>query len=606
MTSPSTTIDAAKQWATWSREVGDTKRADEMAALVEAGDEEAVARAMVPRIAFGTSGLRAKMAAGAAHMNTLVVLQTTQGVLRVMRETGVLEGVDKPAVFIAYDGRHESYHYAKTAAGVFLAAGISVLLPSKTMATPFASYSIAHPLDSAPAPLVGIVVTASHNPASDNGYKVYWDNGAAILPPLATTISDAITRDLAPGFDRVLPEDVVAHEGCIDVYDDLVAAYIAALSHAHRIDPPPAAAKPVVYTAMHGVGTPFITAAFAAVGQEPPVLVAEQAEADPDFSTVTFPNPEEGKGALKLAIETANRVGADLVLANDPDADRLAVAERGADGEFYIFNGNELGLLFAARAWTLLPEAAREDPSSHVFINTVVSSSALMAFAKSVGAEYASTLTGFKYMGNKAIELKEAGKNVVFTYEEAIGFLPGTIVFDKDGIQSAVLAAQYWQSLAAGAGGVTTGLFRTELDRLYATIGYFYIETQYHFCHERKTIDAILDAVRDNEAYARDDFAAAGFDVVRVRDQTTGFDDGETDGKTRLPVGDPMITWWFANGAVATVRASGTEPKLKRYVEVKGASSDKAAVVAAQKKLDDAIVSIVLKPEQNGLIAKGE
>ena len=600
-----TVKEEAEQWISWDSEV-DAGRAKELQALLDGGDMEGVEAAMRPRISFGTSGLRGKRAAGAHNMNALVVLQTAQGLAAYMRECGMV-GENKPGcVVIAYDGRHESEVYAKTAASVFLGAGMRVLLPSDTMATPFVPYALAHPLSNYPAPDIGIVVTASHNPAPDNGFKVYWANGAAIIPPHSDNIAAAILDNLVPAVaDNVPLADVRDHPACDDVYAPLMAAYTGAAVSAIA-KPVSPLSPPIVYTAMHGVGTRFVKAVFEGAGEAQVLVVPQQEHPDPDFPTVTFPNPEEGKGALALAMALADEKGADLILANDPDADRLAVAERDADGEWYVFNGNELGLLFAARAWDLLDDAAKETPENNVFINTAVSSSALEAFAKSVGARHEATLTGFKYMGNKAIDEIEAGNNFVFAYEEAIGFMIGSVAFDKDGIQTSLFAAQYWRELASSAGGVTRGLFRTAIEGLYAKIGYFHIQTRYFFCYDPSVMASIFDAVRANQDYKMSEFAAAGHPVARVRDQTTGYDSGESDGKTRLPVtpNGQMITFWFESGATATIRGSGTEPKLKRYVEVSGDVGDKGAVVAAQKELDDLVISVLLKPEENGLVAQ--
>jgi phosphomannomutase len=307
--------------------------------------------------------------------------------------------------------------------------------------------------DDVPTPLVafgvrhlkcaaGVMVTASHNPKEDNGYKVYWANSAQITAPHDAQIARAIEANFSI-WDR-MPDDkaIDEHPLCLDPTTDVCAAYLAAARHwSFRTPQQNAAAQlRVVYTAMHGVGGQSVERIFDAFGLPPVIAVREQHDPDPDFTTVEFPNPEEANGcSLRLAMATADREGAPLILANDPDADRLAVAERQRDsGEWRILDGNEIALLLADWLWRNYTERHPEvDRAKIVMLNSTVSSKALAAMAAKEGFHYRETLTGFKWLGNLADELVRAGYTFLFAYEVEIGFMIGDMSLDTDGVRAA-------------------------------------------------------------------------------------------------------------------------------------------------------------------------
>jgi len=364
------------------------------------------------------------------------------------------------------------------------------------------------------------------------------------------------------------------------------------------------------------------------------VPVPAQQEPDPEFPTVAFPNPEEGAGALALSFARAAEVGATLILANDPDADRLAVAERtggwgaassGSDGSssdgdgssgqgWRLFTGNEIGALLGAWQWEChvagggggsvpaasLPAGAHPLSGQVTMLASTVSSKFLGALAAAEGFTFEETLTGFKWMGSRTEELRAAGGTVLFSYEEAIGFCIGDVVKDKDGVSA---AAVFLELAAALRDRGEVGSVGEHLDGLYAKYGHFVANNHYLKCYDGAVTDAIFARLRgaDGATYPA---ACGGALIASVRDLTTGVDTAQPDGKATMYT-DPsshMITFTFANGCVATLRTSGTEPKIKFYVEQKGAPGQPREEVAAEvDRMAQAVVEEMLQPELNNL-----
>jgi len=448
----------------------------------------------------------------------------------------------------------------------------------------------------------GVMVTASHNPKEDNGFKVYWSNGVQIIPPHDKGIAASILANLSPWdlsevacSDEDLASDGVWERALTKRYYDTITAELCNTRASNG-----SMATKVVYTAMHGVGHVWATRSFEAFGLPPYIPVKEQVEPDPEFPTVTFPNPEEGKGALALAIATAEKAGATIILANDPDADRLAVAEKGVEG-WRVFSGNEIGVMFAKWAWDCFRKRSPDIPASQAaMISTAVSSSMTKAIAEKEGFQFHETLTGFKWIGNKAYDLRQKGVHVLFGFEEAIGFMLGhSDCLDKDGVRAAAVMGEIVNKVY-GEGNTLQGY----LDSLYEQYGFFYITTNYFFCYDPDVMTRIFTRLRtggDQGGYMK---TMGEFKVANIRDQTTGVDTSEEDGKTRLPVtaGSHMITYHLTNGCKFTLRGSGTEPKLKYYVEVKG-DEGKEVVKTRHAAVTKAIIEHFLQPVQNGLVA---
>jgi len=565
----------------------------EAEALRDKGDAEEIKSRFDVRMAFGTAGLRARMGAGYACMNELTVLQASQGLSSYVKAS--FKG--DIAVVVGYDGRHNSHVFATRTAAAFLAKGIHVHLFSKIVPTPYVAYAVSR-LKCA----VGVMVTASHNPKEDNGYKVYWDNGAQIISPHDKNISAHILENVEPWADAWDSAFVSNHAACTDPYEEIEANYMKDLQGLASSAPTSKGSIPIVYSAMHGVGYHACKLAFESNGLAPLIPVVQQCDPDPDFPTVTYPNPEEGKGALKLAFETAEANDSTVVLANDPDADRLAVAAK-HQGSWRIFTGNEIGALFGAWAWKTYKEAnPTADFSKACMLSSTVSSMILQTMAQKEGFYFEDTLTGFKWMGNRARELQKEGYQVLLSFEEAIGFAHGTHVVDKDGVSAAVLMAQMANTLADR--GMT---LVDQLHAVYAEYGYHATKGSYYICRSQPTIDAIFNAIRKDGKYQ---MQVQDQTISHVRDLTTGYDSRQADKKALLPTqSSNMITFYLANDSVITLRTSGTEPKIKYYSEIKAPATtaeERAAVDAQLAVTVEQIVNTLLQPAKYNLVGKAD
>jgi phosphomannomutase len=534
--------DRAEAW--WALDPDPDTRA-ELRALLEAGDEAELERRFAGRVAFGTAGLRAPLGAGPMRMNRVVVRQATAGLVRFLPEGAT--------VLIGYDARHKSDVFAQDVAGVVAAAGGRALLLPLRLPTPVLAFAVRHLGTDA-----GVMITASHNPPADNGYKVYLDDGAQIVPPADAEIAAAI--------------DAVAAEGPIAVADlddprievlgaEVISAYLDALVAGGLVTD---RGVNVVYTAMHGVGRDVLLAAFGRAGFPAPNVVADQCEPDPDFPTVAFPNPEE-PGALDLALARAEALGADVILANDPDADRLGVAVPD-DGGWRSLTGDEIGSLLADH---VLRNTEGDD---RLVATTVVSSRLLSRMAAAHGVHFAETLTGFKWIVRPALEHPEW--RFVFGYEEALGYLVGDAVHDKDGIGAALAFAGLVADLKAQG--------QTVHDRLDAL-------AEAHGLHATRPLTLRFDdedglaRIATRMAAVRQDppTTLGGRDVEGLRDLLDDPDLPETD----------ALLFSLGGGARVVMRPSGTEPKLKCYLEVvEPVAGDLAA---ARLRADGALDALV-------------
>eukprot|EP00899_Mesostigma_viride_P025973 jgi/Mesvir1/6560/Mv16818-RA.1 len=600
--------------ALWNSFDWETDSKNEVARLSEKGrqpggeDAKKTLQSMLgSRIAFGTSGLRGRMATGFAHMNHVTVSQASQGLCMYLERVNPLP-LTSNGVIVGFDGRHNSRKLAQLVAGVFLSRGHKVKLFSDMVPTPFVSFGVRHFKCAA-----GICVTASHNPKDDNGYKVYWDNGAQIIPPHDEGIADAIMKHLKIwDYDWMYLKQSLLLQ---DPMEEVQAAYfrIAKTEFCSGLSFPTPPAVKLAYTAMHGVGCKAVQRVVKEFGLPEFAIVAEQAKPDPDFPTVAFPNPEEGEGALKLAMATADREGAHVVLANDPDADRLAVAERQKDGSWRIFDGNEIALLFASWLWKrhckLARAAGKERPDPMVVIASTVSSKVLKAMAAAEGFAFEEALTGFKWMGNLAEQLEKArGLKCLLAYEVEIGFMLGSTALDKDGIKAAAVMAEMCHTHYARSGSAP-GTLAAELQFLAEKYGHFVMESSYFFHPGPAVMGQVFSALRKagpDGKLSRESYPThcGPFAITHVRDLTLGYDSQQPDGKAVLPVSasTQMLTFTFACGALATLRGSGTEPKLKYYVEGSSASSREAAARMCAA-VTEALVLQFLRPNKFGLRA---
>ena len=537
-------LDAARAW--FAQDPDEATR-DELAALIaaaEGGDAAASADLddrFGARLEFGTAGLRGRLGAGSNRMNRVLVSQAAAGFAAYLREKAGPGAV--PTVVVGYDGRRNSDVFAADSAAIFAGAGLRAVLLPRLLPTPVLAFAVRH-LDAA----AGVMVTASHNPPDDNGYKVYLggdDQGSQIVAPADAEIAAHIERVAA---SIAVPDIPRADYEIAD--EAVVAAYVTATA---TVAPAPAGAAGMnwVYTAMHGVGYETLSAILQLAGYPLPVVVEEQIEPDGRFPTVAFPNPEE-PGAMDLSFATARAAGAEFILANDPDADRLAVAipDPTADGGWRRLTGNETGLLLGWRAaQRATSSGAASDGAS--LACSLVSSPGLEAVAAHYGLDFHATLTGFKWISR--------APGIVFGFEEALGYLvnPDT-VRDKDGISAAV--AMLGMIAEAREEGRTLA---DVLAQFAETFGFFQSGQVSLRVEDTAIIGRIMAALR-----ADPPSSIGAVAVERIDDLLAGVEG--------YPPGD-VLRLWLADGSRVIVRPSGTEPKLKAYLDVRGDSADDAA-----------------------------
>ncbi len=495
-------------------------------ALLEGEDPEALRAHFGGRLAFGTAGMRGPLGPGPQRMNRALVRRVTAGLGDyLLRETP--EAAQR-GVVIGFDARHGSRDFASDAARVLLDRGLRVWLYDEIVPTPQLAHAVAW-LGCAG----GIMVTASHNPPADNGYKVYWGNGAQIIAPHDAGISacvDAIEQ--TPGISDATPEAVP---------EAALADYLTAVDGLRVYQ----ASTPlrVVYTAMHGVGTALVERVLHRHGYTDLHKVVEQCDPDPDFPTVSFPNPEE-PGALDLALSLAESVKADLVLANDPDADRLSVSVP-FEGGYRTLTGNQVGVLLADE---LLRAGEGAD---RLVATTVVSSTLLRSLAEHYGVGYAETLTGFKWIANAALAHEAEGGRFVMGYEEALGYSIGPVVRDKDGVSAALVFCDLAAACKARGSSVMERLL--EIYRRHGVYGSRQRSLVLPGEAGAARIGRIMDGLRGAPPQV-----VAGARVERVEDYLPG---------ARLPPSN-VLAFELEGGARILARPSGTEPKVKFYFEV--------------------------------------
>jgi phosphomannomutase len=518
----------------WRDDDPDEVTRAELGFLLEAaraGDVDARAQ-LADRFAgtleFGTAGLRGAMGAGPNRMNRSIVIRAAAGLTEYL-----LESRPEPLVVIGFDARHGSDVFARDTAAVVVAAGGRAMVLPRPLPTPVLAFAIRRLGADA-----GVMVTASHNPARDNGYKVYLGDGSQIVPPSDTGIAAHIA---GVGLVADVPR---ADSGWTTLNDDVLEAYLDAA--AAVVAPDSARELKVVHTSLHGVGSDVVIAAFARAGFSAPIVVASQSEPDPEFPTVSFPNPEE-PGAIDAALELAAAVHPDLVLANDPDADRCAVAvpdpavsivdAAGVHGPapWRMLRGDEVGSLLGAH---ILSRGVGPDA---VFANSIVSSRLLAAMAADAGIRHEETLTGFKWISRVA--------GLRYGYEEAIGYcVDPDKVRDKDGISAALMLAEMAAGLAAHGRSLLDVLDDLSLAHGVHTTDAFAVRVE-----DLSLIGTLMSRLRKNPPNV-----LGGVPVVRIDDLA--------EGSEQLPPTDGL-RYLLADRSRVIVRPSGTEPKLKIYLE---------------------------------------
>ena len=548
-------FDRAREWIAGDP---DPTTRGELDSLIEAGAAEEVADRMAGSLAFGTAGLRGAVEAGSNRMNRAVVIRTTAGLAAHLAAT---TDPEHRLVVIGRDARPSSEAFMEDAVAVLSAAGFAVRYFPDATPTPLVAYA-----GLTYAACATIVITASHNPPQDNGYKVYAPTGVQIVSPMDKLIADAIDRvgpanevpRTAAPYDH--PAVVPVDPDLVDEYLREVARYVTSLTGDRSIS--------IVYTAMHGVGGQTFRHALERFGFSNVHPVARQYEPDGTFPTVSFPNPEE-PGALDLAHELASAIDADIVLANDPDADRLAVSVPDPGGAWRPLSGNQIGCLLAE---FLLDHGGRKGP----VINSVVSSPMLASIARQHDVPWERTLTGFKWICNAALDLAAAGKgDLVLGYEEALGYSVGPVVRDKDGISAAVAFAIL--AAAASADGVTV------LDRLGALYERYGVWVSTQESIRREGSEGSEEIARAMEALRSDPpGSVAGHDVIAVTDFLVG-----AEARPRYLGATNLIELDLGDIGRVLARPSGTEPKLKIYADLTTPFPDHGDWLGTESALHD-------------------
>ena len=503
----------------WIEDDPDPVTASRLQKLLDSGDETTLRTFFSGFLQFGTAGLRGPNGPGPSCMNRAVVGRTAAGIAAYMKARGMTR------VVIGRDARHGSADYAIESAEIFSGAGMEVFLLPRALPTPVLAYAT-----TALKADVGVMVTASHNPPQDNGYKVYIGPDADGIAYASSQIINPTDGFIATEIDSITSLKSQPRDNSWTVLDEtLINEYVQRTS---ALGSKPGTLK-IVYTAMHGVGTQTLSQVFAKAGFPDLILVSEQAAPDPDFPTVAFPNPEE-PGAIDLALATARSHSADLVIANDPDADRCAAAIKDRSGDWRMLRGDELGVIFGE--WI-----ARTSPQG-TFGNSIVSSSILRKISAHYGIDFQEVLTGFKWLAK--IE------DLAFGYEEAIGYaVDSETVNDKDGISAAIFLAQIATDLAA-VGKDLNDL----LDEVWQRHGFHATEQISIRVADMGAITKLLAGLRSNPPREIASRAVESIDDLAA----------PTDG---LPPTDGLRLW-LSGGVRIIIRPSGTEAKLKCYIEV--------------------------------------
>ena len=500
------------------------------------------------RLKFGTSGIRGPMRTGLDAINRLTISQTTAGMASYLQNKRTKEKTLRSSVVIGFDGRHHSETFARDTAEVLSGHGISAAVLPRMLPTPVLAFAVRELGATA-----GVMITASHNPAEDNGYKVYFggkDEGSQIIPPVDANIEAHIQRVSQSETWSTIPRST----DLVSVIDgDIVEKYLSATLNSLQLTAPLEPAPTVVYTAMHGVGGETFLAAMDNAGFPEPHVVKQQFDPDPNFPTVAFPNPEE-KGALDLSYERARSVGADLIIAHDPDADRLAVGlpDPSASAGYRAMTGNQIGAIFG---WHIARKV-RSSGGTGTLANSMVSSPVLGKIAEHFRLNHEETLTGFKYVSRV--------KDLIFGFEEALGYLvTPEVVRDKDGISAGLLMVSLAHVLAGE--GRTLWNYLHEIE-----------ETLGAFASGQVTIRLKPGVVGSTITNALRDKALSELGSRSVTSQ-----EDFLKGVGNFPKKD-ILRYYLDDGTRVIARPSGTEPKVKFYIDTEGESSPEAKTSLAQ------------------------
>ncbi len=581
-------VELAERWVADDPDTETAREGGEIIAAARRGESAELIEQFATSLEFGTAGLRGLIGAGPNRMNRAVVIRTTWGLVSELTKS--VPDAAARGIVVGFDGRRMSREFAEEAVRVILAFGVRVHWLGEYAPTPLVAFGVKE-LGAA----AGVMVTASHNPPAYNGYKVYWSEGAQIIPPVDQRIAEKIAGcEAASTVPRVDFAEAVKSGKIVDISASLEEAYLRALRESRLLNTASAAAGalshdrafPIAYTPLHGVGDKLARAALAQAGFSRVVSVASQSKPDGAFPTVKFPNPEES-GAMDLVLECGRQIGAPIVIANDPDADRLAIAVAdSASGLGYRqLTGNQVGILLGHY---LLKERPTGSKKRALVMASLVSSPLLGVIAQKLGARYEETLTGFKWIANRALGLaRSENLEFVFGFEEALGYMIGDTVRDKDGISSAVLAA----SVAAQhrARGET---LIDALDAIYREYGLFVsslINMTRPGLAGAEEIRSMMNELRTNLPVS-----IGGHEVVAVRDCLAQVRvDVRTGQKSPLAMASSnVLVFDLAGGHRVIARPSGTEPKIKFYFDVREEIAFGEEIAIAERRAADTVAKM--------------
>ena len=558
--------DNFKKWLDYA-ELPDYLRQD-----LNSMDEKTKEDAFYTNLEFGTAGMRGLIGAGTNRINIYVVRQATEGLARLIEEKG--DEFKKRGVAIAYDSRHFSPEFAFESAAVLAKHGIKSYVFESLRPTPELSFAVRHL-----GTFAGIMITASHNPAPFNGYKVYGEDGGQMPPHDADALTDYIRAIENPFAIEVADVEAEKASGLIEVIGDAIdAEYLKEVKDVNinqkLIDEYGKDMK-IVYTPLHGTGEMLARRALAQAGFDSVEVVEAQAVADPDFSTVKSPNPES-QAAFALAEELGHKVGADVLVATDPDADRVGVEVLQKDGSYLNLSGNQIGAIMAKYILEA-HKSAGTLPANAALCKSIVSTDLVTKIAESYGATMFNVLTGFKFIAEKIQEFEEKHNHTyMMGFEESFGYLIKPFVRDKDAIQAVLVVAElaaYYRSR-----GLTLA---DGIEEIYKEYGYFAektISVTLSGVDGAEQIKAIMAKFRDN---APKEFNATAISATEdFKAQTSTAADGTVTALTTPP--SDVLKYTLADGSWIAVRPSGTEPKIKFYIAVVGDSNEDAqAKIAA-------------------------
>lgn len=564
-------LDEYKHWLS----MADSETVAELKAIENNEDE--IKDRFYRSLEFGTAGLRGVIGAGPNRMNNYVVGQATQGLANQLIKTNPKDA--KLSVTIAYDSRHKSDEFAKEAACILAANGIKAYLFEELKPVPELSFSVRYKKATA-----GIAVTASHNPAKYNGYKVYGADGAQLNPELASIVLEEIDKtDMFKDVKR-MDFDEAVKSGMIELMgDDVEDAYLDCVQE-QCINPELAKEKgntlKFVYTPFHGAGNKPVRKILKRIGFDNVVVVKEQEMPDGDFPTVESPNPENKEG-FEIAIGYARECGADLIVGTDPDSDRVGILVRNEKGEYQTFSGNQVGALLTEYILDSLDNRG-ELPKDGYVVKTIVTTNIISAMCRAYGIEMKEVLTGFKFIGEKIKESEETGVGTyLFGFEESYGYLKGTYARDKDAVVATMLIAEmalYYQEKGSS-------VFE-QMDNIYKKYGYYkeHVESvTMEGIEGLNRIKEIMEELRKNPPKT-----VAGKKVLAIRDYSISVRTETETGKTEeilLPKSN-VIYLELEDDNNFIIRPSGTEPKIKLYCLLKGETAEEADKLQVMVKED--------------------